>query len=148
MAGAAVTTGGVLSGSFVIFCIGTTLIGVLNGFGQYYRFAAADVAAQQYRSRAISYVLAGGVIAAFAGPNLANWSRRLLPVEFSGSYASLILVYLLSFTMAAPKAHEDHCDDDRKNNRRADHKLAKGPVGLLSGEHLVALFTSSEPALG
>lgn len=101
LAGAAVTTGGILNGSFVIFCIGMTLIGAFNGFGQYYRFAAADVASQEYRSRAISYVLAGGVIAAFAGPNLANWSRRLLPEEFAGSYASLILIYLLSFAMAA-----------------------------------------------
>jgi len=100
LAGAAVATGGVYSGSFVIFCIGTTLIGVFNGFGQYYRFAAADVASQEFRSRAISYVLAGGVIAAFAGPNLANWSRRFLPAEFAGSYASLILIYLLSFAIA------------------------------------------------
>jgi MFS family permease len=118
LAGAAVTTGGVFSGSFAIFCIGTTLIGVFNGFGQYYRFAAADVASQEFRSRAISYVLAGGVIAAFAGPNLANWSRRLLPEDFAGSYASLILIYLLSFTMAVllkipPTAAASHTETGR-----------------------------------
>ncbi|UCD80428.1 MAG: hypothetical protein JSW26_03085 [Desulfobacterales bacterium] len=77
LAGAAVATGGVFKADFSIFCIGTTLIGVFNGFGQYYRFTAAEVAADDYRSRAISYVMAGGVIAAFAGPNLANWSRHL-----------------------------------------------------------------------
>jgi len=101
LAGAAVATGGVFKSDFSIFCVGTTLIGVFNGFGQYYRFTAAEVAADDYRSRAISYVLAGGVIAAFAGPNLANWSRHLLPKDFAGSYASLIGLYLLAFGLAS-----------------------------------------------
>jgi MFS family permease len=101
LAGAAVATGGVFKADFRIFCLGTTLIGVFNGFGQYYRFTAAEVAADDYRSRAISYVLAGGVIAAFAGPNLAKWSRHLLLEEFAGSYASLIGLYLLAFGLAS-----------------------------------------------
>ena len=99
--GAILTTLAILRGSFVLFCSGTILIGVFNGFGQYYRFAAAEVASETYRSRAISYVLAGGVLAAFAGPNLANWSKHMLSVEFAGSYASLILLYFLSFCVAA-----------------------------------------------
>jgi MFS family permease len=101
LAGAAVATGGVFKAEFSIFCIGTTLIGVFNGFGQYYRFTAAEVATDDYRSRAISYVLAGGIIAAFAGPNLANWSRHLLPEDFAGSYANLIGLYLLAFGLAS-----------------------------------------------
>ena len=101
LAGAAVATAGVFKADFSIFCIGTTFIGVFNGFGQYYRFTAAEVAADDYRSRAISYVLAGGVIAAFAGPNLANWSRHLLQVDFAGSYTSLIGLYLLAFGLAS-----------------------------------------------
>jgi MFS family permease len=74
---------------------------MFNGFGQYYRFTAAEVAPEDYRSRAISYVLAGGVIAAFAGPNLANWSRHSLTAEFAGSYAYLIGLYLLAFGFAS-----------------------------------------------
>jgi MFS family permease len=100
LTGAAVATGGVFKSDFSIFCLGTALIGVFNGFGQYYRFTAAEVVPEEYRSRAISYVLAGGVIAAFAGPNLANWSRHLLTDEFAGSYASLIVLYLLAFGFA------------------------------------------------
>ena len=71
-------------------CSGAALLGIPNGFGQFYRFAAAEMAPEGLRSRAISYVLAGGVIAAFAGPNLDRWSKQLLPDEFAGSYASLI----------------------------------------------------------
>lgn len=100
MAGAAIATVGVIKAEFSIFCLGTMLIGVFNGFGQYYRFAAADTAPEEYRSRAISYVLAGGLIAAFAGPNLAKWSRQLLPGEFAGSYAILTGIYLLAFSIA------------------------------------------------
>jgi MFS family permease len=101
LAGATVTTLGILRESFSLFCWGSVLIGVPTSFGQYYRFAAAEVASEEFRSRAISYVLAGGVIAAFAGPNLANWSRQMLSMEFAGSYASLIVLYLLSLGFAA-----------------------------------------------
>ena len=101
LAGAAVATVGVFNASFSIFCLGTTLIGMFNGFGQYFRFTAAEVAPEDYRSRAISYVLVGGVIAAFAGPNLANWSRYSMSAEFAGSYACLIGLYLLAFGFAS-----------------------------------------------
>ena len=100
LAGAATATVGVFKAEFSIFCFGTILIGVFNGFGQYYRFAAAETAPKEYRSRAISYVLAGGLVAAFAGPNLAKWSRQLLPEEFAGSYAILTGIYLLAFSIA------------------------------------------------
>jgi xanthine/uracil permease len=101
LTGAVVTTLGILLSNFSLFCSGAALLGIPNGFGQFYRFAAAEVAPEAFRSRAISYVLAGGVIAAFAGPNLARWSKQLLPDEFAGSYASLIALYLLSFIIAA-----------------------------------------------
>jgi len=100
MAGAAIATIGIFKAEFSIFCFGTILIGVFNGFGQYYRFAAAETAPEEYRSRAISYVLAGGLIAAFAGPNLAKWSRQLLPEEFAGSFAILTGIYLLALGVA------------------------------------------------
>jgi MFS family permease len=99
-AGATVATVGVFNANFIIFCFGTALIGMFNGFGQYFRFTAAEVVPDDYRSRAISYVLAGGLIAAFAGPNLANWSRHSLSPEFAGSYASLIGLYLFAFGFA------------------------------------------------
>jgi MFS family permease len=91
--GAVQCTYAVLARSFVGLCAGVFLLGVFNAFGQYYRFAAADTATPAFRSRAISLVLAGGVVAAFAGPNLANWTRDLWGTVFSGSYASLIVLY-------------------------------------------------------
>jgi MFS family permease len=132
MAGAAIATIGVLQAEFSIFCFGTILIGVFNGFGQYYRFAAAETAPEDYRSRAISYVLAGGLIAAFAGPNLAKWSRQLLPAEFAGSYAILIGIYLLalgiSFFLRMPEPGEDA----RVTGGRPLGEIARQPAYLVA----------------
>ena len=132
MAGAAIATIGVLKAEFSIFCFGTILIGVFNGFGQYYRFAAAETAPEDYRSRAISYVLAGGLIAAFAGPNLAKWSRQLLPAEFAGSYAILIGIYLLalgiSFFLRMPEPGEDA----RATGGRPLGEIARQPAYLVA----------------
>ena len=102
LAGAVVATFGLLESNFIVFCGGSLLIGLFNGFGQFYRFAAADAASEEYRSRAISWVLAGGIVAAFVGPNLATWSQYLIVgTRFAGSYASLLVLYLLSLGLIA-----------------------------------------------
>lgn len=96
--GGIVATYAIVSGDFVFFSVGTILLGTFNGFAIFYRFAAADTAAEEYRSRAISYVMAGGVIAAFVGPNLAHWSDDWIrSAHFAGSYLSLVGIYALSF---------------------------------------------------
>lgn len=97
MAGGALCTLGILHGQFALFCTGGVLLGMFNGFGNYYRFTAADIVDPAHKSRAISMVLAGGVIAAVIGPNLANLTRNLIETaHFAGSYASIIGLYILS----------------------------------------------------
>ncbi len=98
--GSALCAAGIQRGSFLTFCIGLALIGVFNGVGQYYRFTAAEVASEQYRSRAISLVMAGGLIAAFTGPNLARLTRDMMtPAAFTASYLSLVAVSLLGMVL-------------------------------------------------
>ncbi|MCP1673088.1 MFS family permease [Natronocella acetinitrilica] len=92
----------VWSQSFALFCVAAVLIGVYNGSGQFYRFAAADVAPVERRARAISLVLAGGIVAGFMGPNLAAWTRTLLGPDFTASYLVLAGLYLVG--MAAISA--------------------------------------------
>ena len=97
MSAGALATWAIISHSFWLFVTATMLVGVFNGFGNYYRFAAADAVETPLKSRAISWVLAGGVIAAIVGPNLANHTRGLIDdALFAGSYSSLIVLYLLS----------------------------------------------------
>ena len=82
---------------FWAFCAGTALVGVFQAFAQYYRLAAADAVEPAAKTRAISVVMAGGVIAAIAGPALANASRDLFaPVTFAGAYLMVALLALLS----------------------------------------------------
>lgn len=99
ISGGALSAGAIMRGSFVLFCLGSMLLGAFNAFGQYYRFAAAEVAAAHHRSRAISYVLAGGVIAAFVGPNLAKFTREALRAEFAGSYLCIAVLYCCSLLL-------------------------------------------------
>ena len=111
LSGAVLLSVAVIDHSFWLFVAGAVLIGGFNGFGVYYRFAAVDVASEDYKSRAVSYVLAGGVIAAVVGPNLANWTRDWSVVPFAGSFMALIGVYALTLLglmfLRVPHAREE-----------------------------------------
>jgi len=98
LAGGSLATAAIINNEFWLFVIATAFIGMFNGFGNYYRFAAADAVEHDMKSKAISFVMAGGLIAAFVGPNLANISRNWInDAQFAGSYASLIIVYIAAF---------------------------------------------------
>src|SRR6266850_4585470 len=62
IAGALLCAGAIWVQNFWMLCFGTLVWGVYNAYGQYYRFAAADVATPEYRPKAISLVLAGGLV--------------------------------------------------------------------------------------
>ncbi|MGP4004687.1 MFS transporter [Streptomyces sp. 8N706] len=85
-AGGAASTAAVSLGHFGLFCAGTACIGVYQGCAGYYRYAAADQVAPERRGRAISTVLAGGVVAAVAGPFLAKATVHTLDAAYAGSY--------------------------------------------------------------
>jgi MFS family permease len=96
-AGAVIATAAIFRGSFMLFCLGTFLLGANRGFAQQYRFAAAEIADERFRARAISLVLAGGVVSALFGPEVAIWSRDLFgPVLFAGCYAMISSLFLAS----------------------------------------------------
>ena len=79
-------------GHFWLLVLGATLAGYYNANAGLYRFAATELVEPQFKERAISWVLAGGILGAVAGPNLARWTRDALPAEFAGAYAALALV--------------------------------------------------------
>jgi len=93
--GAMVAAAAIYLGSFPLFCLGTLMIGSSNGFAQQYRFAAAELADEGFRARAISLVLAGGVVSGLFGPEMAKWSRDLFPsVAFAGCFAMIVVLQL------------------------------------------------------
>jgi MFS family permease len=89
IAGLLVACWAIVAHQFWLFCFGLLMFGIAGGFAQQYRFAAADRGTPKFRAKAISWVLAGGVAAAFIGPQLVIWTTDLLaPVPFAGAFLS------------------------------------------------------------
>lgn len=86
----------ILQHSFPLFVMANMLVGCYQGFAQYYRFAAADSVSEKHKGKAISFVLAGGVIAAVAGPTLAKYTQDIGEVPFAWSYLSIALLSVLA----------------------------------------------------
>lgn len=79
----------------------TVVAGYYSANGQLYRFAAAELCPPSFREKAVSLVMAGGLIGAVVGPNLASRTRSLTEVPFAGAYLSLAVVALLSMLLMA-----------------------------------------------
>jgi MFS family permease len=107
------------SASFPLFCVVAFFIGGNLAFVQQYRFAAAESVEESAVHRAVSYVLLGGIAAAFLGPELAKQTRALLPFGlYSGSFASLAVLGflntgLLSFIREPGTREKGRGDDGR-----------------------------------
>lgn len=100
IAGGILSALALLTGSFILFCVGGAMFGVVNGFAVFYRFAAADTADPAFRAKAISMVMAGGVVASFIGPNLAKYGADAMEgTLYAGSFAALAVVHLLALLL-------------------------------------------------
>ncbi|UCI05962.1 MFS transporter [Mesorhizobium sp. B1-1-8] len=89
--GGLVATLALYQASFWLFAFGLLVIGVGGAFVQQFRFAAADNAPPEFKARAISFVLAGGIVTAVLGPQIVIYTRELLaPVMFAGSFVSIL----------------------------------------------------------
>jgi MFS family permease len=96
MASAASAAAAVTAGSFAWLVATTVVAGFYSANASLYRFAGPEVAAPGFKEKALSLVLAGGIVGAFVGPNLASATRGLTPVPFVGAYLSLVGVALLA----------------------------------------------------
>jgi predicted MFS family arabinose efflux permease len=85
--------------NFWLLVAATFVAGYYSANAQLYRFAAVELAAASFKEKAISYVMAGGLIGAVLGPNLASRTRNLMEVPFAGAYAALALVALLAVVL-------------------------------------------------
>ncbi|MDH3218975.1 MAG: MFS transporter [Gammaproteobacteria bacterium] len=87
---------GIYRESFLLFCIGCVGTGMYTGFGNYFRFAATEISTAGRKNTAIGYVLAGGVLAAVIGPNLANLSKDIFAITYLGTLLSVVALYALN----------------------------------------------------
>jgi MFS family permease len=100
-AGSAICAWGIASASFALFCLGTAIIGIYTAFGFQYRFAATEVATPEFKAKAISLVLAGGIAGGFLGPEASRWAKDLLPTPFLGSFLVLSVIALCALAIQA-----------------------------------------------
>ncbi|MDE0408578.1 MAG: MFS transporter, partial [Alphaproteobacteria bacterium] len=115
------------------FCLGVFVIGWFNGFAIFYRFAAADTATPEFRPKAISLVLAGGLLAAIIGPELAKHTLDwLAPVFYAGSYLSLVGLYVLSFCILAFVQIPRLSGEERKDTGRPLKEIMRQPACIVA----------------
>lgn len=93
--GAAIGALALTQASFPLFLVGSFLTGIYMSSQGFFRFAAADVADEAFRPKAISYVMAGGLASAIIGPQLANLTAGVTAVPFLGTYFTAIAINIL-----------------------------------------------------
>ena len=123
----------VLHSDFWLFAFGALLFGFCAGFAQLYRFAAADVASEDFKSKAISLVLAGGVVSGFLGPESAKIGQHMVTsVSFVGAYLILTGVTVLAIFVLLLLDIPKLTPQERAGPRRPMMQIMKQPVFLVA----------------
>ncbi len=89
----------VMMQSFWLVVTATVVAGYYSANAQLYRFAAAELCAPEFREKAVSLVMAGGLIGAVIGPNLAMVTKNMLPMPFAGAYVALAAIAVVSMCL-------------------------------------------------
>lgn len=106
--GGLLAAAGVYWNSFFLFCAAGILTGCYQASALYYRFAAADSVTAEFKSKAIAWVLNGGILAALLGPLLGKYSLHLFPQDYLGSYVlvaclALVVLPFIGLTKLPPR---------------------------------------------
>ena len=122
--------------SFALFCVATGIIGIYNAVGLQYRFAAAEVATAADRAKAISLVLAGGVVGGLIGPQSARVARDLFATPFLGSFLVLALFALVALAVQSRVHVPRPSHEERSATGRPLAEIVRQPafvVAVLAG---------------
>jgi MFS family permease len=114
MIGGAFAAAAMFAHSFWMLCLAALVSGIYTGSGGFYRFAAADSLAVNARSKAISLVLAGGIIGGFFGPESSKFTKDMLDTLFAGTFLTLVLLAAIAMLilrrldLPRPSLEEQH----------------------------------------
>lgn len=120
--GAALAAASITKGSFMGFCFGTFMMGNNMAVMAQYRFVAAELVPAGMVSRAVSVIMVGTLLAAVVAPWIALEYRDLFTVDFAGSFAMLIAVYLVTAALITALPLRDA-------NFGTAHADADSPIG-------------------
>ncbi|MBU1174478.1 MAG: MFS transporter [Alphaproteobacteria bacterium] len=140
-----VATLGILLGNFLVFSLALFFGGAAAAIGQQYRFAAADAVPVEQKGRAISYVLAGGVVAGFSGPALSYFGRTAIPgADYAGSFLAMSGVALLGVFVLAQTRLPGATSRAHRKGGRSLVAIARAPdvfVPIVAGMASYGLMT-------
>ncbi len=150
--GAVVGAAGLYLGSFPIFLAGSLLTGVYMSAHGFYRFAATDTASDEFRPKAISYVMAGGLASAVIGPQLMKLTSDAFVIPFLGAYLMVVAINVvgsgLFFVLDIPKPDAPSADAPRGRTRWELIKTPRIAVAVICGTvsySLMNLMMTSTP---
>jgi MFS family permease len=132
IAGATLCVVALLLHGFWLFCIGSMVFGSYNAFGQYYRFAAADATTPEFRARAISYVMAGGLVGGIVGPTTSRLTAHLLPTAYLAAYLALIAYIVVVLLLLRKLDIPNHAVSESSERARPLAALAAQPTFLVA----------------
>lgn len=119
--------------NFWLLTVGTLIAGYYSANGQLYRFAAAELTHSSLREKAVSWVLAGGLLGAIIGPNLASWTRNLFTTPFLGAYLSLSIAGLIGiFIMQFIHFPDDHKKSEGVSSGRDLSEIIAQPIFIVA----------------
>jgi len=134
--GAAIAAYGLYIGSFAVLLIGSYFTGIYMSAQGFYRFAAADSASDEFRPKAISYVMAGGLLAAIVGPQFNKLVHDASVIPFLGTYLTIVALNLLGMLLFVfldlPKEEENRVADDLPVEGRSRWQLLGSPHILVA----------------
>jgi len=133
IAGALICGFAAFSHSFGLLCAGAFVLGAYNATGQYYRFAAADSAPADFKSKAISLLLAGGIAGGIIGPESSKLTKDLFAgAVFTGSYLSLGVFCVLAIALLSRIRIPPLTGAERQDAGRPLLEIARQPAFLVA----------------
>jgi predicted MFS family arabinose efflux permease len=153
--GGALATAALLRGSFGMLLAGSVGTGIFMGFQSFMRFAASDAVPAPLRPKAISIVLAAGLVNALAGPEIVRWlGDALAPTPYAGAYAAVVGVNVLGAAVIAwlriplPRQPLDAAPQRTRRAVLAQPKVVAAIVcGMLSYAVMSLVMTSTSLAM-
>ena len=122
----------VFAHNFWLLCFGMLFFGCYFAAGQYYRFAAADTAAPDFKSKAISLVLAGGIVGGFIGPQVSRFTKDALPTPYIGAYLALVVFALIAILLQGKLNIPPLSEAERKEPGSPISEIARQPAFIVA----------------
>ena len=133
MLGALICAIAVYTANFWVLCAGTLVLGVYFAAAQYYRFAAAESVPPDFKSTAISLVLASGIIGGFVGPETSKLTRDIVPGHlYAGAYFSLVFFALLAIVLQRWLDLTPLSAEEAKGSGRPMSQIARQPAFVVA----------------